>query len=79
MTDMPRDLAEELTLIDISRAQRAAQLTAGEYRAAMLRARRWAMVCLDAGQTEEAKRQINEAARFSAAADEIEAERKAAA
>lgn len=74
---MPRDLAEELTLIDISRAQRAA-LTAGEYRALMLRARRWAMVCLDAGQTEEAKRQINEAARFSAAADEIEAERRAA-
>jgi hypothetical protein len=37
------------------------------------------MVCLDAGQTEEAQRQINEAARFSALADEIEAERKAAA
>jgi hypothetical protein len=55
------------------------ELSAGEYRALMLRARRWALVCLDAGQTEEAKRQINEAARFSAAADEIEAERKAAA
>jgi hypothetical protein len=34
------------------------------------------MVCLDAGQTEEAKHQISEAARFSAAADEIEQGRK---
>jgi hypothetical protein len=54
-------------------------LTPGEYRFLMLRARRWAMVCFDAGQTEEAHRQINEAARFSRMADEIEAERKAAA
>jgi hypothetical protein len=54
------------------------ELSAGEYRALMLRARRWAMVCLDAGQTEEAHHQINEAARFSAAADEIENERRAA-
>lgn len=78
---MPRDLLDECLNIELSRSQRAAWgcLTPGEYRALMLRARRWAMVCLDAGQTEEAQRQINEAARFSALADEIEAERKAAA
>lgn len=78
---MPRDLLDETLNIEPSRSQRAALgcLSAGEYRAMMLRARRWAMICLDAGQTEEAKRQINEAARFSRMADEIEAERKAAA
>jgi hypothetical protein len=43
-----------------------------------LRARRWAMRCLDAGEIAEAKHQLNEAARFSALADEIERERKAA-
>jgi hypothetical protein len=53
-------------------------LTPGEYRFLMLRARRWAMVCLDSGQIAEAQHQINEAARFSRMADEIEAERRAA-
>ena len=78
---MSADELDETLNIELSRSQRAALgfLSAGEYRAMMLRARRWAMVCLDAGQTEEAKRQINEAARFSRMADEIEAERKAAA
>jgi hypothetical protein len=77
---MPRDLLDETLNIELSRSQRAVWgcLSAGEYRAMMLRARRWAMICLDAGQTDEAKRQINEAARFSAAADEIENERRAA-
>ena len=78
---MSADELDETLNIELSRSQRAALgfLSAVEYRAMMLRARRWAMVCLDAGQTEEAKRQINEAARFSRMADEIEAERKAAA
>lgn len=51
-------------------------LTPGEYRYLMLRARRWAGVCLDAGQIAEAKRLIDEAARYSRLADEIENERK---
>jgi hypothetical protein len=77
---MSADELDETLNIELSRSQRAALgcLSAGEYRAMMLRARRWAMICLDAGQTDEAKRQINEAARFSAAADEIENERRAA-
>lgn len=77
---MSADELDEHLNIDLSRAQRAAWgcLTPGEYRALMLRARRWALVLLDAGQIEEAQRQINEAARFSAAADEIEQERRVA-
>jgi hypothetical protein len=52
---------------------------AGQYRAMTLRARRWANACLDAGEIAEAKHQLNEAARFSALADEIENERRRAA
>jgi hypothetical protein len=54
-------------------------LSAGEYRALTLRARRWANICLDAGEIAEARHQLNEAARFSALADEIENERRRAA
>lgn len=54
-------------------------LSAGEYRALMLRARRWANLCLDAGEVNEARHQLNEAARFSALADEIDRKRMVAA
>jgi len=54
------------------------RLSAGEYRSLTLRARRWANICLDAGEVAEAKHQLNEAARFSALADEIDNQRKAA-
>jgi len=53
-------------------------LTPGEYRHLALQARRWAAICLDAGEVDEARHQISEAARMFAAADEIEHERKAA-
>lgn len=53
--------------------------TAGEYRANMLTARRWANVCLDAGELDEAKRLIAEAARFDRIATEIQNDRKEAA
>ncbi|TIP70335.1 MAG: hypothetical protein E5X53_28300 [Mesorhizobium sp.] len=46
--------------------------TPGEYRRLMLIARRWMMVCIDAGEIEEARRQLAEAARYSRLADEIE-------
>lgn len=54
-------------------------LSPAEYRALMLRARRWAMVCLDAGEVTEAKHQLKLAARFFRLADEIQNERKVAA
>ncbi|GEM_PF-5196940 len=56
----------------------ARSLTAGEYRRNGLSARRWAMVCADAGEHEEARHQILQAARMFAAADEIDHERKVA-
>ncbi|MGX5827398.1 hypothetical protein [Mesorhizobium sp. 43Arga] len=52
--------------------------TPGEYRHNMLTARRWMHVCLDAGEIEEAKRLLAEAARCAHIADEIEQERKVA-
>jgi hypothetical protein len=70
--------AEALYDLDMPRPVELRSLTPGEYRAMTLRARRWAMRCLDAGEIAEAKHQLNEAARFSALADEIERERKAA-
>ncbi|ETA72302.1 MULTISPECIES: hypothetical protein [Mesorhizobium] len=45
----------------------------------MLTARRWMHVCLNAGEYEEAKRLLAEAARCGRIADEIEQERKVAA
>jgi len=53
--------------------------TPGEYRHNMLTARRWMHVCLDAGEIEEAKRLLAEAARCARIAEEIEQERKVAA
>jgi hypothetical protein len=64
--------------LDMPRPVEQRSLTAGQYRAMTLRARRWANACLDAGEVAEAKHQLNEAARFSRMADEIEAERRAA-
>jgi len=52
------------------------ELSPGEYRQAGLQARRWAMVCLDAGQVSEALHQISEAARFFALADDIASSRR---
>lgn len=69
--------AEALDDFDRPRPTELRCLSPGQYRALMLRARRWAMACLDAGQIAEAKHQLNEAARFGALADEIQ-ERKAA-
>lgn len=54
-------------------------LSPAEYRALMLRARRWMMACIDAGEIFEASHQLNEAARFFRLADEIQNERKVAA
>ena len=71
--------AEALYDFDLPRPVELRSLTPGEYRAMTLRARRWANACLDAGEIAEAKHQLNEAARFSALADEIERERKRAA
>jgi hypothetical protein len=71
--------AEALYDFDMPRPVELCSLTAGEYRAMTLRARRWANACLDAGEIAEAKHQLNEAARFSAMADEIENERRRAA
>ena len=71
--------AEALDDFDMPRPVELRSLTPGEYRALMLRARRWAGVLLDAGEIAEAKHQLNEAARFSALADEIENERRKAA
>lgn len=51
--------------------------TAGEYRRLTLIARRWMNVCLDAGELDEAKRLLEEAARYARLADEIEHERRA--
>lgn len=70
--------AEALDDFDRPRPTELRCLTPGQYRALMLRARRWAGVLLDAGQIAEAKHQLNEAARFGALADQIEWERKAA-
>lgn len=53
-------------------------LSPGQYRELMLRARRWAGVCLDAGEVTEARHQLAEAARFGWLAEQIEHERKAA-
>lgn len=52
------------------------ELSPGEYRHAGLQARRWAMVCIDAGQVAEALHQISEAARFFALADDIASSRR---
>ena len=52
--------------------------TPGEYRHNMLTARRWMNICLDAGEIEEAKRLLAEAARCARIADEIEQLRRAA-
>jgi hypothetical protein len=71
--------AEALYDFDMPRPVELRSLTPGEYRALTLRARRWAMHCLDAGEVAEARHQLNEAARFSAMADEIESERRRAA
>jgi hypothetical protein len=71
--------AEALDNFDMPRPVELRNLTAGQYRAMTLRARRWAGVLLDAGEVAEAKHQLNEAARFSAMADEIENERRRAA
>lgn len=62
----------------LSRVAATVELTPGEYRAMMLRNRRWAHVCLDAGELDEARRLIEEAARFGCLADEIESRRFAA-
>jgi hypothetical protein len=71
--------AQALYDFDMPRPVELRSLTAGQYRALTLRARRWAGVLLDAGEIAEAKHQLNEAARFSAMADEIESERRRAA
>ena len=54
-------------------------LTPAEYRRKAHMAHRWARICMDSGQIDEARHQITEAARMFAAADEIEQERKIAA
>jgi len=81
MTRQPDPVTSAYALydFDIPRPVELRSLTPGEYRAMTLRARRWAGVLLNAGEIAEAQHQLNEAARFSALADEIENERKHAA